>query len=466
MRPGNHWNSFLWLLIGLSLVRGVLYSAIIPPWQAPDEPTHYEYVRLLYEKRRLVRQEDTSLTLQREIIASMEEYNFWRFVHSKTLKVAADSFHSMWGPGTQLDRPPLYYIFCIPFYWLVVHQPMVVQLYTLRLVSVCLSALTVLVAFLTARELFPDDELLIAAVPAFVVFLPMFTHITSSINSDSLASLVASTIMYSLIVGLKRGFSGWRILGLAVLLFLGLVTKRTTVFTIPLALLVVGLATVEIAMSKKKRRLDWKSVGFMAGVFLIVGGLIGWLWMSRPGQMKWILDNYYADSSFEGYIRKLLRMNYSPLEFGAGLWVSAKAIFKSFWGRFGWLAVGPSRVWYEGIALVNLMAVVGFIVYLMRVMGGSRSLASWQKKGLLILLAGLGGNLALLIGKAVVDAWARVQGRYLFPAIIPIAIVFALGLREVVPTRYHRAWLVSYIVGLILYDSIVLTQYIIPFFYG
>jgi hypothetical protein len=28
------------LLLALSLIRGVLYSAVTPPWQAPDEPGH------------------------------------------------------------------------------------------------------------------------------------------------------------------------------------------------------------------------------------------------------------------------------------------------------------------------------------------------------------------------------------------------------------------------------------------
>jgi hypothetical protein len=441
----------------------VLYSAVIPPWQGPDEPKHYEYIRLLYENRRLVSQVDTSLPLQREIIASMREYDFWRFGYSQVPEAAADSFRSMWWPAdTELDRPPLYCILGAAFYSLVAHQPIVTQLYILRLVSVLLGVLTVLVAFLTIRELFPDDKLLSAGVLAFIVFLPMFTHITSSILNDSLASLVASAIIYLLIVSLKRGFSSWRILGLVLLLLMSLVTKRTTLFTIPLALLAVG-----IALSKTRRRFNWKAVGIITSVFLVVGGLIGWLWRSKPEQMRWIIDNYYADSSFSGYISALLSTDYFSPQFRASLWLSLQGVFRKFWGGFGWLAVYPDQAWYQIIGLVHLIALVGLIIYVVRIMNGARCLASWQKQGLLILLAGLGGNLALLMGKgAIVDYWSRAQGRYLFPAIIPIAVLFTLGVREVIPVRYHRAWLVAYIAGFILYDSIVLMRYIIPYFYS
>lgn len=463
MRLRDYRNSFLWLFVLLSLVRGVLYSAVIPPWQGPDEPKQYEYIRLLYEKRRLVSQEDTSLPLQRAIIASMREYDFWSFGYSQVPAAAADSFRSMWWPAdTELDRPPLYGILGAAFYSLVAHQPIVIQLYILRLVSTLFGLLTICVAFLTVRELFPDDKLLSAGGLAFIVFLPMFTHINSSILNDSLASLVASAVIYLLLASLKRGFSNWRILGLVLLLLISLVTKRTTLFTVPLALL-----AMVIALGSKGRRFNWKAVAVTIGILLALGSLSAWLWLSKPEQMRWILDNYYADSSFSGYISALLSTDYFSPEFRTALWLSLQSVFRKFWGGFGWLAVYPSPVWYQIIGLVHLTALVGLIIYGVRIMQGARGLASWQKQGLLVLLAGLGGNLALLMGKgAIVDYWSRAQGRYLFPAIIPIAVLFTLGLREVIPVRYHRAWLVAYSAGFILYDSIVLMGYIIPYFYS
>lgn len=57
---GRWDNRILVLLLAVFLARGVIYLAVIPPWQAPDEPKHFEYVNLLYQERRLLSQKDVS----------------------------------------------------------------------------------------------------------------------------------------------------------------------------------------------------------------------------------------------------------------------------------------------------------------------------------------------------------------------------------------------------------------------
>jgi len=46
------------LLIGLTLVQGLFYSSVTPPWQAPDEHAHYEYAALMGELNRVPRLAD------------------------------------------------------------------------------------------------------------------------------------------------------------------------------------------------------------------------------------------------------------------------------------------------------------------------------------------------------------------------------------------------------------------------
>lgn len=43
-------RAFLALLIALALLKGILYTAITPPWQAPDEPKYLEHLWLVHEK--------------------------------------------------------------------------------------------------------------------------------------------------------------------------------------------------------------------------------------------------------------------------------------------------------------------------------------------------------------------------------------------------------------------------------
>ena len=109
-------HKFLLLLLAISLVQGFIYSALIPPWQAPDEPRHFEYVRLLYEKRRLVGWGDVTPSVEQEIIASMDRHDFWRFgiIHAQVFPSEGlpQSFKDVWTPGVshELHQPPLAYL--------------------------------------------------------------------------------------------------------------------------------------------------------------------------------------------------------------------------------------------------------------------------------------------------------------------------------------------------------------------
>ncbi|HUW96851.1 MAG TPA: hypothetical protein VMW58_13790 [Anaerolineae bacterium] len=37
------------LLVLLTVARGLIYVLLIPPWQTPDEPSHFGYVRFVMQ---------------------------------------------------------------------------------------------------------------------------------------------------------------------------------------------------------------------------------------------------------------------------------------------------------------------------------------------------------------------------------------------------------------------------------
>ena len=41
----QRYQLIIWLV--LVLARGTVFTFAIPPWQHPDEPTHFEHVRLI-----------------------------------------------------------------------------------------------------------------------------------------------------------------------------------------------------------------------------------------------------------------------------------------------------------------------------------------------------------------------------------------------------------------------------------
>jgi 4-amino-4-deoxy-L-arabinose transferase-like glycosyltransferase len=233
------------LFVCLSLVRGFSYSVIVPPWQAPDEPGHVEYARLLAEKGLPLAREDISLQLQREILSSLHDFDFWQHVHQPEPEQLPESFRDdpfLVRSGTQVgDEPPLYYLIPALIFALLQPQSVLLQLYVMRWFSVLLSSLVVVVAYLTAEELFHDDRFLVVGVPIFVAFLPMFTFIGASANNDSMAALLASLAIYSLVRALKTGLSPRSAFLVALFVVLSVSCKKTTLFTIPLAALALPI---------------------------------------------------------------------------------------------------------------------------------------------------------------------------------------------------------------------------------
>src|SRR3954454_15132831 len=62
-------------LVAAALALRIVAALVTTPWQQPDEPKHFEYIRLLVDlraqlwaERRIVGVADASLPLQREII--------------------------------------------------------------------------------------------------------------------------------------------------------------------------------------------------------------------------------------------------------------------------------------------------------------------------------------------------------------------------------------------------------------
>ena len=142
---------FLLLLVAFSLVHGLIYLSLVPPWQHYDEPTHFEYVRLIVERGQLPEPGDYSLPMRREIAASMAQFDFWgRDAGARPDLLSPEP------PDvgiSELHHPPFYYMLAaLPQAWLH-HVPVEVQLYMARAVSVLLNLAVVAAAWLLAGRL-------------------------------------------------------------------------------------------------------------------------------------------------------------------------------------------------------------------------------------------------------------------------------------------------------------------------
>jgi len=440
MRPSRLTLVLLVTIVAVYVVIGVLYARFTPIWQVPDEPAHFNYVRALAEGRDFPVMEPGDY--DQEYLALLTSQGF-----PPELSVGAVAYED--------HQPPLYYLLATPVYWLFgdAADPLGAVL-PLRLLSVLLGTALLVVVFGTVRAIFPARPAVALSATAFVAFIPQHVAMTAGVNNDTLAELVVGGTLWALVVYLRGGMRRPWPAGL--LVAAALLTKGSIYIVVPLA-----VVAVVIRWRQERQTWGW-AVGQLAWM-LVPALLLSGPWFVRNGlTYGWHDPTGQArhDQVVEGQMRPL---DYVALEGWAGYWERAYTFtFQSFWGQFGWMAVVlPARI-YRGLALLSVLLVAGFLWWLFdRHQSG---LARDQRASLVLLL--VSGVLTALMFAWYNTKFLQHQGRYLFPALIPIGTAAALGLgrlAKVLPQRTRPWAMAALFAGMAALDVYCLFEFIIPF---
>jgi hypothetical protein len=457
------------LLIALSLVRGLLYSAVLPPWQGPDEPQHYEYVRLLYEKGRLVQWGDSIPAVEQEVLASMERFDFWRT--GRYLQPGA-TFAEVWGASChQLHQPPLAYLLYLgPL--LLAPEDINLHFYLMRVLSVLLGVVVVVAAVIAASTLRDLHPVLSWSVPAFIVFLPTYTSLSGMVNSDHLVEAAVSLVLALWLVALKSGLSILLTGGLVVFSMIGLLAKRTALVLLPMHLVAVILylrVHHPSIFSKRNIAYTFGVAGLVLGFMIWLGGHgLAWLSQRAPAVAEWLVKLYLFLPSEQFPFSP--NQSYFSAE-ALGRYVAyARFLFETFWGRFALFQVQWPPAFYILAAGLSLVALAGLVLFVGRVIRGVYQISGWLLASLALLAFSVATMIVMVYANEIRrwdlgwGGWP--QARYLFVVIIPIAALFVQGWSEVVPQRYRTAWVSALLVVLLLLDIFSIVFLIIPYFYG
>jgi 4-amino-4-deoxy-L-arabinose transferase-like glycosyltransferase len=409
-------NLILIIIISGYLLIGVLYAVYTPAWQAPDEPAHYNYVRYLAENGRfpVLRYGDYPH-------AYLEQIKAARFPPEMPIEPIRYEF---W-------QPPLYYVLATPIYRLFDGA-----LVPLRLLSVVLGAGVVVMAYAIALAVRPGDTTLALAVAAFVAFVPMHLTMMASVNNDALAELLLAIVVLFLIRLTRKPRDNDQasprlahlvIIGL--LLGLGLVTKATVYVVIPLAL--IALLAIErrpVPFAQRALALFLPALALAIPWYIRNVAVYGW-----PDLLG--IQNH--DAVVVGQLRTADYV--SSVGWATYLKDFATTTFHSFWGQFGWMAVPMDRRIYLALGLLSALMLVGFVLFVWRRENSNPSKATMIVIALWMLLT----SFVFLY----YNVWlVQFQGRYLFPILIPIALLGVLGLRKILTKRW--VWIAAGLCGI------------------
>jgi hypothetical protein len=435
-------------LFAIAAVNFACWALITPVFQAPDEVDHFAYVQSLVERgegpsynpatpferwsnAESLALEVTDFITDHEVAGTSlpwTQHAQARYAELKAIQHPAANDGG--GYSSSAAHGPLYYLALVPGYLLARHGTVFTQLTLMRLISALLGALAALFAFLIARELAPGRPWLAVLAGLLVVYEPMYGFISGSVNNDVGVSAAAAGAAFLLIRLLRRGLTvPWGLVTGVTLIAVPLV-KETGLSLYPVVALVL-LA----GLWRHHRRTDLAGwIALLLGVILMDELSVHVLSSLQPQAAKNGLSAIGSSTSAASYA-----LHHIP-EFLSYLWqlflprlpgmaphfsvaFPGYTIFvQRGWGAFGWYDVFFSHWIYVAILVAMLAAIpLGLVA--------ARREWVWLRRNwvetltvVLIPLAVIAGFEAAYYSPGVQTA-IPTFGRYVFPAIAPLAVI-------------------------------------------
>lgn len=420
------------LLLAAFVLVATVYSVVVPPFEAPDEIWHFAFIHHLATGQGLPVAEPQTQALWRQ--QGVQAPLYYLTAAALTRWIDQSDFPDLYrrtNPHAAIGRPD-----ATANRNYLVHYPeerwpwrgAILALHLSRFLSIAWAAVAVWAVYRTLSALVGPEKALPAT--AFVAFIPQFVFISATANNDNALNALAALVLWRLTALWQRPVTGvgarrwlpWLTTG--VLLGLALLAKLSALGLVAVA----GVTLLAVARRARSRRLLVEG-----GVALAVPALViaGW-WYVRNWRLY---GDPLAWNMWEANI--LLRLR--PAD-GRTVLAELESLEWSFWGLFGWLNVA-FPVWvYRGLRWLALAVVIGWAGAAVRL---------WRQRprpsvpGAAVLLVVWLGILTV--------SWLRfmrvapaAQGRYFFPALAALALLFLAALWALPPRwRVPAGWAVA-----------------------
>jgi 4-amino-4-deoxy-L-arabinose transferase-like glycosyltransferase len=460
-------------LLAAVAVIGVSWALLVPPFQVPDENSHFGYAQLLAERFELPGKTGRPLFSREQLLAqdrsnsdqtaavlatkpewSKKAYERWQAAERRLPDSARGDGG---GPNPASTNPPLYYLYETPAYLLASGGDIFDRLYVMRIWSVALLLVTTLAAWLLAGELFGSRRPLQLIAAAVAGLQPMVTFVSAAVTPDGMLFALWGLAFWLGVRILKRGLRLPEAIGLFAVVGLAVVTKATSYAMLPAALLVLAVGLARMQAAQRRKTLAVGAIA-LAGFVVPVGA---WLVTARSLDRPSVNEVSAAPGKTLPSIT-----SFNVRELGSYLWqfylprlpfmkkwggLQNPAVWnvwlKGGWARFGWLEVKFPGIVYVVLAVFTLAALAGAGMAVFRALPDvDWAIAAFFGLVVLALLAGLHWTeFRTLVG----GSGPFNQGRYLLPLISLMGCAVAAAV-SVVPGRWRQAATGSVLGGLLV----------------
>jgi hypothetical protein len=443
-------RSLLWLLplLAIFLVLSVCYHYGVPLFEAPDEPSHIEYLAFLHQEGRLPRHEASPDVPGEGIQPPLYYLMAWPSFATLSSD-GSDLYRSLhrvnwhlygYGRSRPLDLAQPLILFRIPGGKhskprVFEEHPHLSWLLGLRWVSLFFGVLAVAATFFAAIRITGSLPASFLAA-GLLGFNPQFLFVCNYVNNDSAAAALGAAAFYLVATSLTQqgGHPARRhYLFLGLLIAAGFLLKKTA---IP-GLAVAALALISCDSRPIRRRLA--DAGSMVGVALL---------LAAP-YLYWNL-RVHGDPFGIGVEQAANALLPGPEQYG-GLWPYFSKVyfswtFESYWAWFGWMNLQAPLAAYWVFLALTCTGIVGFMLQARRPARVEALHASSHREGrarhsmsqppVLVLRSLQVYLLGAILSTLAAHAWFNVhvvqpQGRHLFPVAPQIAFLLAVGLASI-----------------------------------
>lgn len=430
-----------WACALVAVLNAACWSLITPPFQTPDEPSHFAYTQALVETGSLPATpieyfspaEDIALRDLDQTLVRYSPQNHTIFTAAAQRQLQADLAlplsRTSPNAGVAASEPPLYYMLEAAPYAVAPGGTLLDRLALMRLLSALITGLTAIFVFLFVRETLPGAPWAWTVGGLGVAFAPLLGLMGGSINPDALLYALSACLFYCLARGFRRGLTPGLAAVTGTTIALGLVTKLNFLGLVPGAML--GLVVLAARARRVSPARAYRSLGLaLATAASLPGAYVAYNLLSGRAAYGVLTHSFNSTTArslsseasyiWQFYLPRLPGMHsYFP-----GIFTPVQFWINDFVGLYGWVdTVFPAWVYKAAllpIALLTILLASGLIA-------NRRALRARLPE--LCVYATIGLGLAVLIGASDYLEYPAASGSYVQPRyLLPLLALYGAAL--------------------------------------